>query len=66
MNRNILFLSLAFLLIFFGFDGIQHYITISLTEHGFPDLGFVSLIIVYSVFTIANPVAAMVVRILGS
>ncbi|MBI5134673.1 MFS transporter [Candidatus Uhrbacteria bacterium] len=66
LQRNIVFLSFAFLLIFFGFDGLQQYITISFTQQGFKELGFVSLIIIYSVFTLANPIAAMVVSRLGA
>ncbi len=66
LQRNIILLSVAFLLIFFGFDGIQQYITISFTQHGLKDLGFASLIIIYIVFTLANPIAAMVVSAMGA
>lgn len=66
ITRNVKLMSLAFLLIFFGFDGIQQYVTVYFNEAGVKQVGFISLIIIYLVFTIFNPLAAVVVSKIGA
>lgn len=61
ITKNVRLLSIAFLLIFFGFDGIQQYVTTYFDEAGVKSVGFVSLLIIYIAFALVNPVAAVVV-----
>lgn len=64
--KNIQLLSLAFLLIFAGFNGAQQYVTTFYAHIGQPHVGFFSLIIIYSVFVISSPVASITVSRFGS
>lgn len=64
--RNIFWLSVAFLLTFFAFDGVQQFLSIHWQELGQTKAAFISLVIVYAVFTVGNPVAALVVHRLGA
>ncbi|MBI2552372.1 MFS transporter [Candidatus Uhrbacteria bacterium] len=66
INRNAKLLSAAFLLIFFGFDGVQQYVTTFFDGAGIKQVGFVSLIILYSVFTLVNPIGAVVISKIGA
>src|SRR3989338_5610175 len=66
VNRNVKLLSAGFLLIFFGFDGIQQYVTTFFDEAGVKQVGFISLIVLYSVFTIVNPIGAVVISKIGA
>jgi MFS family permease len=59
-------LSLAFSFIFAGFSGSQQFITNFFTVLGQPNLGFYSLILIYTAFILANPIAAMVVNKWGA
>lgn len=64
--RNIVWLSLSFLLTFFAFDGVQQFLSIHWQELGQTQAAFVSLVIVYAVFTVGNPAASVVVHHLGA
>ncbi|MDO8581264.1 MAG: MFS transporter [bacterium] len=66
VNRNVKLLGVSFLLIFFGFDGIQQYVTTFFTNLGLRSVGFVSLVIIYLVFTAANPLGAVIVSTIGA
>lgn len=66
ISRNVKLLSVAFLLIFFGFDGIQQYVTTFFDEAGVKSVGFASLLIIYVVFALVNPVAAVAVSRVGA
>lgn len=66
VTKNVKLLSIAFLLIFFGFDGIQQYVTTFFDEAGVKPVGFISLLIVYIVFALTNPGAAVVIAKVGA
>lgn len=66
ITRNVKLLSIAFLLIFFGFDGIQQYVTTFFDEAGVKSVGFASLFIIYVVFALTNPGAAVVIARVGA
>ena len=66
VNREIRILSLSFLLIFFGFNGIQQYITSFFSEAQMPELGFRSLILIYLFLILSNPLAAVLVSRCGA
>lgn len=66
ISKNIKFLSLAFLLIFLGFNGAQQYVTSFFSQIGLPDLGFQSLILIYVFFTLSDPLASIFVSKFGA
>lgn len=66
VNKEIRILSLSFLLIFLGFNGIQQYITTFFSDIGLPDLGFRSLILIYLFFTLGDPLSAIFVSKYGA
>jgi MFS family permease len=65
MNKNLKILSLAFFFIFFGFDGVQQYVTTFFSDAGKAQTGFILLVLVYLFFTLGNPVAAYCVSKFG-
>ena len=66
VSREVKLLSLVFLFIFFGFSGVQQYVTTFFSEAGLIDVGFQSLILVYIFFTLFEPVSAIFVSKYGS
>ena len=64
-NRSILLLSIAFALIFFGFNGVQQYVTVYFDQLGQGSVGFVSLLLVYLFFMIFSPLAVPIMTKLG-
>jgi MFS family permease len=64
--RNVLLLSVAFFLIFCGFDGAQQYVTVLLEEMGIGETGFLSLVLIYLAFTVSNPLAPIVITRIGA
>lgn len=58
---QIIILSTAFLLIFFGFGGVERYVTPFFSDRGLEGVGFNSLILLYAFFTLAEPAAAALV-----
>ncbi len=65
MNRNILFLSLAFGLIFFSFSGTQQFVTVLFEKAGRPDLGYWSLGLIYISLMVSNFFAARLIPKVG-
>ncbi|MDO8599255.1 MAG: MFS transporter, partial [bacterium] len=63
---NVRLLGLAFLLIFFGFDGFQQYVTTYFQHLGITRVGFLSLVLVYLAFMVGSLPAASVVSRLGA
>jgi len=61
INRNIKLLSLGFLLIFLGFNGVQQYVTLYFSDLGLAEVGFQSLILIYLFFTLFDPLSAVFV-----
>lgn len=57
ISKNVLILSFSFFLIFFGFNGVQQHITVFFSEAGLMDIGFISLILIYVVFSLFSFVA---------
>lgn len=53
-NKNILILSLSFLFIFFGYDGVEQFLTPFFSDFGNVGVGFNILILIYASFTISN------------
>lgn len=66
VSRDVKIVSAAFLLIFFGFGGIQQYVTVFFSDMGFIDLGFQSLILIYLFFAVSEPLSAIVVSRFGA
>jgi|GEM_PF-825764 len=65
INKDIKILSLAFLFIFLGFNGVQQYVTSFFSEAGIAEIGFLSLILIYLFFLLASPLAAFFVSRYG-
>lgn len=59
-------LSLAFFLIFFGYNAVQQYITTFFSEMGITEVGFRSLIIIYLLFFVSGPLSAIGVSRYGA
>ncbi len=66
INKEIQLLSLSFLLIFFGYNATQQYLTTYFSTIGLQDLGFQSLILIFLSFLIAGPISAIVVSKYGT
>jgi MFS family permease len=66
VSKGVKILSLAFLFIFFGYNGVQQYLTIYFSEAGLFKVGFYSLILIYLFFILANPLAALFVSRYGT
>lgn len=66
ISRQVKILSFAFLLIFFGFNGVQQYITAFFSETGAEKAGFYSLILIYLFFILFNPFSAVFVSKYGA
>lgn len=65
MNRNIFLLSVAFFFIFFSFSGAQQFVTSIAASAGNPEIGFWSLLLIYSTFSLSSLPAAWVSRRIG-
>ena len=61
INRDVKLLSVSFLLIFLGFNGVQQYVTTFFSDIGAVDLGFQSLILIYLFFILFDPLSALFV-----
>ncbi len=66
VSNGVKILSLAFLFIFFGYNGVQQYLTIYFSEANLFKVGFYSLILIYLFFGLAEPLAAVFVSKYGS
>lgn len=64
--KEIWILSIAFLVIFFGFDAVQSFITVFFKEANALEVGFRSLILIYLFFILSNPLAAVLVSKYGA
>lgn len=65
ISQEIKILSFSFLLIFFGFSGVQQFITPFFSEIGIPDVGFRALILIYLFFLLSGPLSAIIVSKYG-
>ena len=61
MERNVKVLSAGFALMFFGYNGVQQFITTYFEGLGMFDLGFSVLIVVYLSFMLASPISPVFV-----
>lgn len=66
MNKEIKLLSLGFLLIFFGYNATQQYLTTYFSTIGLQDVGFRSLILIFLFFLLSGPLSAIVVSKFGA
>ena len=66
ISKDIKLLSLSFLFIFLGFNGVQQYITTFFSDMGAIDLGFQSLILIYIFFILFDPLSAVFVSKYGA
>ena len=66
ISRQTKILSVAFLLIFFGFNGVQQYVTPFFSEAEMVSVGFYSLIIIYLSFTLSGQISAVFVSKYGA
>lgn len=66
ISKDVRWLSLGFLLLFFGFDGVQQYVTIFFKNVNATQVGFTSLVIIYAAFMLVNPLSPIVINRLGS
>jgi len=65
-NRQVKLLSIAFMLVFFGFTAAQQYVTTFFDSLGLPSVGFNSLAILYLFFTVFSAVAGTIVSRYGA
>lgn len=65
ISQQIKILSVSFLLIFFGFSSVQQFITPYYSGLGIPNVGFQSLILIYSFFLLSGPFSAVFVSKYG-
>lgn len=65
ISKNIRLLSLAFLFIFIGFDGVQQYLTTFFAQSNLLRVGFNSLILIYLFFVLSDPISAIFVSKIG-
>lgn len=61
ITKEMRLLSIAFLFLFAGFDGVQQYVTTFFSEANLPTVGFQSLILVYLFFILSDPLSAVFV-----
>lgn len=66
INSQVKLLSFVFLIAFFGFNGIQQYVTTFFSEAGIARVGFWSLILIYMFFVLSNPLSAVLVSKYGA
>lgn len=66
MGTQIKIVSLSFLLIFFGFNGVQQYVTTFFSRAGIVEVGFQSLLLIYLFFILCNPLSALFVSRYGA
>lgn len=65
-SKQIKILSIGFLLMFFGFNGVQQYVTTFFSEAGIAEIGFRSLVLVYLFFILFNPFSVWFISKFGS
>ena len=66
VSRDVKFMSIAFLLTFVAYDGVQQYVITFFNGAGRSNVGFVSLILVYASSAVASPLAAAAVSRFGA
>jgi MFS family permease len=66
ISKEVKILSLSFLFIFLGYNGVQQYITTFFSEARMINVGFRSLILVYLFLMLFNPLAAISVSKYGA
>ncbi|MBS3169537.1 MFS transporter [Candidatus Woesearchaeota archaeon] len=65
INSSIKLLALSFFIIFFGYNGVQQYVTVFFAEKGMLSVGFYSLIIIYVLLSLCSPLAGAFVSKYG-
>lgn len=65
MNKNVLLLSAGFFLISLGFTGPHRFTTILFQEAGKPQLGFLSLFLIYVFFALTTSVSGRLISRFG-
>lgn len=65
INSSVKLLALSFFIIFFGYNGVQQYVTIFFSEKGISSVGFYSLIIIYVLLSLSSPLAGAFVSKYG-
>ena len=66
ISKDVKLLSLSFLFIFLGFNGVQQYLTTFFSNNGAINLGFQSLILIYLFFILFDPLSALFVSKYGA
>ena len=66
VSKEVRILSLAFLFIFLGYNGVQQYLTVYFSDLNLFEVGFRSLILIYLFFVFGEPIAAVFVSKYGS
>lgn len=66
VSKQVKILSLAFLFIFLGFNGVQSYVTTYFSEGNLVEVGFRSLILIYLFFFLFDPIAAIFISKYGA
>jgi MFS family permease len=65
MDKNIIYLTLAFSILFFGFSAIMQYSTTYFSYLGITYVGFISLILIYLALSLSSVFSFVVVNRLG-
>ncbi len=66
LSKDVRWLSFGFLLMFFGFDGVQQYVTIFFQDAQATHVGFTSLVLIYAAFMLVNPLSPLIINRMGS
>lgn len=66
INKEVKFLSLGFLIIFFGYNATAQYLTTYFSTLDLPELGFRSLILIFLAFFLSGPISTIVVSKYGA
>jgi len=66
ISKEVKILSIAFLFIFLGFNGVQQYLTAYFSEIKLPNVGFNSLVLIYLFFLIFEPLSAIIISKYGA
>ena len=66
ISKDILLLSIGFLLMFFAYASVQQYLTVFFSESGSVNFGYISLILVYLSYVLFSPFSALIVSKIGA
>lgn len=66
INKDVILLSIGFLLMFFAYASVQQHLTVFFSKSGSVNLGYISLILVYLSYVLFSPFSALIVSKIGA